>query len=167
LPTPTYTPLATVTLGSSASSVTFSNIPATYRDLILVSATTNSNTGAQDAFLRYNGDTGSNYNLVYADISNNGNIISSSLSSVNYQYHFYNYSGTSSTINTCIVQLMDYSATDKHKTVLHRFGSANNMIGMYASRWASTAAINSVQLYTFGGPTFQTGSTFSLYGVIA
>ena len=33
---PTYTPLQSIVLTSSASSVTFSNIPQTYQDLVLV-----------------------------------------------------------------------------------------------------------------------------------
>jgi len=166
MPTPTYTPLATVTLASSSTSVTFSNIPATYRDLIFVLSTTNSNTGAQDAFIRINGDTGSNYNMVYADTSN-GTFISSSLSNVNYQYLFYNPSGSTSIINSTIVQLMDYSATDKHKSGLFRQNGATGSVGMYATRWANTAAITSLEAYTFGGPTFLAGSTFNLYGVIS
>jgi hypothetical protein len=32
----TYTPIASITLGATATSVTFSSIPSTYTDLILV-----------------------------------------------------------------------------------------------------------------------------------
>jgi hypothetical protein len=38
MPTSTYVALATTTLGATAASVTFSSIPATYRDLLLVNA---------------------------------------------------------------------------------------------------------------------------------
>jgi hypothetical protein len=57
MPTPTYTPLATVTLGTTAASVTFSSIPATYRDLIFVLSGLG---GSANITLRYNGDSGSN-----------------------------------------------------------------------------------------------------------
>ena len=56
----TYEPIATNTLGSAASSVTFSSIPSTYTDLIVVMNYANS-TGLADVFFRFNGDTGSNY----------------------------------------------------------------------------------------------------------
>ncbi len=62
---------------------------------------------------------------------------------------------------------MDYSATDKHKTVLTRYGSAATDIQATASRWESTAAVNSVTIFDVLGQTYQVGSTFSLYGVIA
>jgi hypothetical protein len=62
MPTPTYTPLANVTLGATAATVTFGSIPATMRDLVvIVNGTTSSNvfTG-----LRFNSDSGSNYTFV-------------------------------------------------------------------------------------------------------
>jgi hypothetical protein len=63
---------------------------------------------------------------------------------------------------------MDYSATDKHKTVISRFGSAARETQATASRWANTAALTSINFFQeSGGVTFSTGSTFSLYGVIA
>jgi hypothetical protein len=65
MPTPTYIPLATVTLGSADSSVTFSSIPATYRDLILVLNGTRSTTSGVRA--RANADAGANYPMVYMD----------------------------------------------------------------------------------------------------
>jgi hypothetical protein len=60
MPTPTYTPLATVTLGSSASSVTFSSIPGTYRDLILIFDGTGSGTTG-NLRMTFNGSTLSNF----------------------------------------------------------------------------------------------------------
>jgi hypothetical protein len=36
MPTPTYDLIESTALGSSASSITFSSIPSTYRDLVLV-----------------------------------------------------------------------------------------------------------------------------------
>jgi hypothetical protein len=65
MPTSTYTALANLTLGTAASSITFSNIPATYRDLILITSARSSTTatGVDAIFLRYNSDTGSNSSL--------------------------------------------------------------------------------------------------------
>ena len=155
MPTPTYTPLATVTLGASASSVTFSSIPATYRDLILVVSGTT--TAAAGITFTHNGDT----------------------TNANYTSVFMNGSGSSATSGTAtnrnmislytqqsmgIVQFLDYSATDKHKTGLARSDSASNETYALARRWANTAAINSIAV---GGGTFNAGCTFSLYGVIA
>jgi hypothetical protein len=56
----TYEPIASQTLGSAVSSVTFSSIPQNYTDLILVVnyGISANNFGAR---IRFNGDTGSNY----------------------------------------------------------------------------------------------------------
>ena len=164
MPTPTYTPLATVTLASAASSVSFGSIPATYRDLVLVitgSASVDNTFG-----MIFNGDTGTNYS--YVDAFGNGSSPSSAASTdtrflltVNGTFGAGNHQ-----FNT---QIMDYSATDKHKTGMTRnalSGSVFPGAGMIAARWASTAAITSMSIFP-GSGQLNTGSTFSLYGVIA
>jgi hypothetical protein len=59
---------------------------------------------------------------------------------------------------------MDYSATDKHKTVLIRQNSVADSAFAMGARWANTAAITSIQL-SLGAATFSTGTTFALYGI--
>jgi hypothetical protein len=166
MPTPTYTPLANVTLASSTASVVMSNIPATYRDLILV-FNGGANPNNQDLTYRFNGDTGSNYTSVV--MSGNGSAtISSTFSDTSMRLHYY--AILSNDLNgTAVASVMDYSATDKHKTVIARTnkttGGSFQGADAGAGRWANTAAITSV---TFMVPTnFTVGSTFSLYGVIA
>ncbi len=56
----TYTPIASATLAASTSSITFSSIPATYTDIVVVINDINS-TGSFDTNIRFNGDSGSNY----------------------------------------------------------------------------------------------------------
>jgi len=165
MPTPTYTPLATVTLGSSASSVTFNSIPATYRDLIVVVNGTPS--GAGGVNYRANGDTGSNYS--YVSMRNNGSSPSSEAGTLTV-FLGQNSSSTSGTRLMNVFQIMDYSATDKHKTGLARasYNQSSNSADVTeanAVRWANTAAINS--LTVLSAVNLNIGTTFSLYGVIA
>ena len=66
----TYTPIATTTLGSAASSYTFSSIPGTYTDLVLVvsgkySTGTTGTTTVQIQVGNTSLDTGANYSIVY------------------------------------------------------------------------------------------------------
>ena len=158
--TDTYTPLATVTLGASASSVTFSSIPATYRDLILIHAGTSSNASLNSVLLRFNGDSGSNYPAVVME----GNGSSASSSS-------YTSSGVvtaytiSSPVSNSVTQIMDYSATDKHKTVLSRKNTSSIVLGALATRWANTSAITSILCLIDSGATFNAGTTFNLFGI--
>jgi hypothetical protein len=169
MPTPTYTPLATVTLGSTSSLVTFSNIPATYRDLIVVTnERQNTLTSSGGTYLRFNGDSGGNYSLVYAmGVANTGATGSGQDTAFTgaMTSRFTNADG-----NNGIAHIMDYSVTDKHKTVLSRGNQAEAVqlsIIMYGFRWRNTAAITSIACSPEVGGIYAAGSTFSLYGVIA
>lgn len=159
MPTPTYVPLATVTLGSSATTVTFSSIPGTYRDLVLIVAgTVSSGHGLR---VRYNGDaTDANYSRVFMFGVGSGSPASTTASdAVALEM------GTAQTLASG--QIMDYSATDKHKTGLFRGGAGNSFTFAQANRWANTAAITSLQIAAVGGITISTGTVLSLYGIVA
>ena len=166
MPTPTYTPLATVTLGSSASSVTFSSIPATYRDLILVCNWQNSGS-ASASRLQLNGNTGSNYFGVWMNGTGSAAGSSSESSQTSARIAGVSVGPANTYSNIAILQFIDYSATDKHKTVLSRYGSADTETQATASRYASTSAITSIRFFDILGQTFQTGSTFNLYGIVS
>jgi len=163
MPTPTYIPLQTITLGSAASSVTFASIPQTYRDLIMVASALGSVT--LEARVRLNSDSGSNYHSVRMS-GNGSSATSASLGSQT--------SGSISTIATATtggalqieLQVMDYSATDKHKTMLARSDQSAVATEAVALRWASTAAVTTVQILTSTGD-FAIGATFSLYAIEA
>jgi hypothetical protein len=158
MPTPTYTPLANVTLGSSAASVTFSSIPATYRDLIVV---LNGKTLADSLLIiAFNGDTtASNYNRVDMRGDSGG-----AISVTGNDRYIANFASTDS--STVRLDIMDYSATDKHKTLLSRNTELGSRVRYWANRWANTAAITSVAVGPDGG-SFASGTTVNLYGVIA
>ena len=59
----TYTPIYAQTLSSATSSITFSNIPTTFTDLVLVFNGTRSAAGETN--LRFNDDTASNYSRTF------------------------------------------------------------------------------------------------------
>jgi len=163
MPTPTYTPLATVTLGTAAASVTFSSIPATYRDLVLVSQVLQNTTGDRAGVIRPNNDS-VNATLVYLDGS--GSTVASATATT--ITTFFIASGpAANTPASAITQIMDYSATDKHKVVLNRSGSRYNPTSAYLSRWASTSAITSLVYFPSVGGNFSAGSKFDLYGIVS
>jgi hypothetical protein len=163
MPTPTYTPLANITLGSAAAIVTFGSIPATYRDLICI-VTAKGSVSLQSR-ITLNSDTGSNYN--YQRMSGNGSA-GSAVSAVNQIRGFLSaQSGpTSFDITQISINIMDYSATDKHKTIISRADASALAAEAFVNRWASTAAVTSVEIRTSTG-NWAAGSTFALYGVIA
>jgi hypothetical protein len=161
MPTPTYTALANITLGSSSSSLTFSSIPNTYRDLVLAINLVGS--GGSGFYIQFNTDTGNNYNYNYA--LGNGSTPSADVQS---NIDSIRMGNLTTDVGTHLVNIMDYSATDKHKTVLVRSGAASGTgtVGtwMIANRWASTSAITSIKVFPLGA-TMNSGATLSLYGI--
>jgi hypothetical protein len=163
MPTPTYTALANITLGSTASSVSFSSIPSSFRDLVVI-IKAGAATGSPNFQLSLNGDT-TNANYSATQMSGSGSVVDGS-AFLTGQSRFINYYGYLETDlhGTYVVNIMDYSATDKHKTYLSRASHADNGVAAVASRWANTAAVTSV-LLTPEGQSFASGSTFALYGI--
>lgn len=164
MPTPTYTPLANITLGSAAASVTFSSISQAYKDLVIVFSGSNNSVGSESILMRFNSDAGSNYSDVRmvgtgtsatsATYTGTGNTPAVSSSSTRFNF---------------TTQIMDYSATDKHKTSLSRTNQIDGWVAGFTSRWANTAAITSITLIGSSGSGYvwSTGSTFALYGIAA
>jgi len=159
MPTPTYTPLANITLGSTATTVTFSSISGSYRDLVLViNGTFSSNSSVK---IQFNSDGANNYYGVRAD--GNGSSTGSdsyNASGVSIQRAYF----TAGTQSVWTVNIMDYSATDKHKTVLTRPNNAGVLTGMEAHRWANTAAITTMTVQS-SVSTFAVGTTMALFGI--
>ena len=159
MPTPTYTALANYTLPLTAAEITFTSIPSGYRDLIVISDVKTTGGGYNNFFAEFNG-SGSTYSSVYA--LGNGSSTLSGTAAV-----FYAGTSNPSQKSISILQIMDYSATDKHKTGLMRANSGTSEYGngMYAARWDSNSAITSIRLYSQSGVAWDTGSTFALYGI--
>jgi hypothetical protein len=155
----TYEAIATTTLGSANDTVTFSSIPSTYTDLILVSNVIP--TSSPYIFYRINSDSGSNYSRTQL-IGNGTSASSGRFSNESYMYVS---TTTISGSSTFISQFQNYSNTTTNKTVLTRQSDAGGNVSAIVSLWRSTAAINNIVVTTTGYSTFAAGSTFSLYGI--
>ena len=158
----TYTPLATQTLGSAAASVTFSSIPSTYTDLVLVFDGT-CTTGVVGLVLQFNSDTSTNYS--YTILSGDGTTGSSSRSSN--QTTMQVAGMTSSSQATMIASIQNYSNATTYKTVLSRQATATLETRAYVGLWRATPAAITTILVSTSTSTFVAGSTFSLYGIAA
>ena len=157
------TALATITLQEASSTVEFSGIPNTYRDLILV-ISGQASAADSSVNVQINTDTTSaNYPMVYAygdGSSPGGGTLNSNGAQVSY------FSGTGPIITS--VEFIDYSATDKHTTILSRQNQPSGWVAMWAGRWANTNAINQLKVvFAQAGRTWNTGTTFALFGRIA
>lgn len=159
---PAMVALANVTLGATANSITFSSINGSYRDLFFV-FTQPSQGNPVRPLIRLNSDSNSaNYFEVVA--FGNG----STASSVTYSNTGFDpanrYSSYTSPF-TISGNILDYSATDKHKSALFRIDSSAEGTIMDAGRWANTAAVTSVTFQVSGANPFIAGVSVALYGV--
>lgn len=163
MPTPTYTPIASTTLGSATGSVTF-NVSGvqTYRDLIIVCQYL-ANSGTNFPGIRFNSDTGANYSTVL--MRGNGSTAGSGTGGTD-RLDFSFFGSTTTEREIATIQIFDYTQS-KHKSTLMRSDRAGGGTCAWAGRWANTNAVTSILIYDVNGSTFAPGSTFSLYGVIA
>lgn len=156
----TYEPIATTTLGSAVASYTFSSIPSGYTDLRLVF---NGQTSADaDWTIQFNSDTGSLYSCTY--IQGYSVAQSTRRSNDNQMYMGYLFASNQSTV-TCDV--MNYANATTYKTSISRVANGGGLVQSYVGLWRNTpAAINTIKVLCNGG-NFNTGSTFTLYGIQA
>ena len=166
----TYQAIATETLASAQASVTFSSIPSTYTDLVLVvNAALSNNT---PLYMRPNNNTSSVYSTTW--LLGNGSAASSS------RYNqtalggsgilIDNYGGStgfpSDFSGMAKYEIMNYANSTTYKTILVRAGTATNWTVASSNLFANTTAISSIYIYPYIG-TLLTGSTFNLYGIAA
>lgn len=155
----TYEPIATQTLGSAAASVTFSSIPSTYTDLVLV---VNAKAQSSDLYPQYKLNTSTTLSRTY--VYGDGTTAGSGRSSDNYIVGT-NQVYASGFLFNAICHFMNYANTTTYKTVLVRNNNASRGSEGLVSMWRSTDAINSIEYYASGN--FDVGSTFTLYGIKA
>jgi hypothetical protein len=153
----TYTPIATTTVASATSSVTFSSISSAYTDLVIVFS--GSSTGLAGINIQFNGDTTSLYSRTYLD--GNGSAASSSRETAQAAIT----AGLTSTGQSdSTIHIMNYANTTTYKSVLARANTSASLVRAVVGLWRSTAAINSI---TLSYPTFNVGTTFTIYGILA
>ena len=158
---------------TSGQTVTFSSIPSTYKSLQLrinLIASDNNST-----FLRFNGDTGTNYARHYfvGGYSASANQIYTTgeqdLAFIPLTGNAYA-SGNPTYPYVCIVDIVDYASTSKNKTVRAVLGTNRNNTGnaelqILSGLYRTNTAINSITFFFNGSSVFNSGTSIALYGV--
>lgn len=161
MPTQTYLPLQTITLTASASSITFDNIPNSFRDLVIHGNFILASNG-NDGYVRYqfnNDTTAGNYTGQFIDTYNN-----TLQAGATNNLFYYTTPISFGTVSNSALHINDYAKSDRYKMVISRFSTSDNNAGMYTVRWANNAAITKITLV----PTpvnFSAGTTVSIYGI--
>lgn len=163
-----YESIATTTVGSGgASSITFSAIPATYTHLQIRGIGRNSSTNDSIRF-RLNSDTAANYtrHLLYGTGASAVAAAGTGATSLGIA-NFPTSSTTASVFGAAVIDILDYTNTNKYKTTRTIAGFDANGSGnifLYSGLWLSTSAITSITLL-WDANNFAEYSTVALYGI--
>jgi hypothetical protein len=162
-----YESIATVTVGAGGSaSVTFSSIPSTYSHLQLRGFLQPASGGTKYIKGTLNSDTGTNYS--WHELGGNGSITLTGAGATQaFMVVADGFTNTNSAFGSVVADILDYSNTNKYKTLRGLGGCDNNGSGILyltSSLWQSTSAVNSLSLALDSG-NFAQYSSFALYGI--
>lgn len=164
--TNSYESIMTVPVTSAVSSISFTSIPSTYKHLqIRLMA---GSTGVDAGLLTFNSDTGANYTR--HRLTGNGSAAAAgagtglTAASIN---SFGGYPDTANTFGVTIIDILDYTNTNKYTTIRSLSGEDMNGSGfleLTSNLWLNTAAVTRIDYAALGG-NWKQYSTFALYGI--
>lgn len=159
--------IATYTVGSGGqATIEFTSIPQTFTHLQLRCSSKTSGASA-DSYIRL-GYSGTNYatsyrHLLYGDGSSASGIAASGegyiISTAG--------SGGTSIFSADIIDILDYTNTNKNKTIKNLGGrdlNGSGAVQLASALWNYTNAVTSIELKPFSG-SFVQYSHFALYGI--
>lgn len=166
--------LQSVTLTGSQTMIEFASIPTTYSHLqVRVSGRSTGAYTYSSCYLRYNNDSGNNY--TYHSLFGDGSSAAAygrglAGDNIMVSQNITGATALSGNFGTVLVDIIDYSNTNKYKVTRSMGGYDNNGSGtpigticFNSSNWNSTSAITNIKLYTDGD--FAAGTVASLYGI--
>lgn len=161
--------IATLTGTGSSGTITFSSIPSTYKHLQIRGIAKDTGAGGPQINLTLNSDTGSNY--ARHRLIGNGSSASATGNASLANVPMLASAGlptAADTYGALIIDILDYTSTNKNKTIRVLSGQDSNgsggvdfTSGLY---FATPAAITSITL-SLSSSNYTTASTFALYGV--
>ena len=171
-----YESIQTYTVGGGgSSSIDFTSIPSTYSHLQLriMMRSTTAAAGTDDLWLRFNSDTGSNYSRHI--LQGDGTSASAGANTTQTRIPFGNSipraSSAANVFGVAVIDILDYTSTNKNKTVRGLYGSNENTtstdfrVGLNSGLWYATpAAVTSITLLPEAN-NFAQYSSFALYGI--
>ena len=175
--TNSYDSIATVVGNGSASTLTLSSIPSTYKHLQLRISARDARSTDNDTFQMYfNSDAGAGSPNNYSRHALRGNGTSASAYSVVQQsgdcigLHVGPAANSlGSVFSAGVVDILDYTNTNKFKTVRSLGGYDTNggasFVELVSSLWNSTSAITSITFFNNGSSAWTSSTQFSLYGI--
>ena len=161
-------------LSGTASSYDVTSISASYDHLYLEASVRSDQSGAYQDFCHFqfnNDTTASNYSSTWL-IASTSTPTSSRATTYTWGGFINGPSALADTFSPVTMWIPNYANTANFKQVLFQSAGPNNSttndqwhVGMSASLWQSTAAIDQFTWQPYGSDNFVQYSTFTLYGV--
>jgi len=162
----TYEPIATQTSNGSTSIFTFSSIPQTYTDLVLIIG---GSTGDSAPFLRLNSNTSPVYSSTR--LRGDGGSATSGRRTrgdgAPNDTRFEIGLGSLSEVVTNIFHIMNYTNTTNNKTVMCRADQASTAVTLSVGLYNSTSAITTLTIGNTNSNNWPSGTVLTVYGIKA
>ena len=167
----TYTLINSNVLSSSAASVTFSSIPATYTDLVVrISARCDNGGNQNNLRIQFNSDSSSNYSetMVYGNGSAASSFRVSSQTNILEALVVDGNGATANTFGSLEMYIPSYTVS-QNKPISTFAVQENNTTGAFiyatADLWRNNATISSIYIEAGATVNLLSGSSFYLYGI--
>jgi hypothetical protein len=165
----TYEPIATTTLGSAASSVSFSSINSAYTDLRIIFNVIAS-VNPSGTRIQFNSDTATNYSVTILE-GDGATASSTGKSNQTFIWGSYVVKPDTTTPALMIVDIFNYAGSTNKTSLISvaadKNGAADSGVDCIVGLWRSTSAITSINLFTASGANnYAAGSTATLYGIL-
>lgn len=173
--------IATVTVGSGGSAtISFTSIPGTYKHLQLRGICQTNRSGYLiDAFtVKFNSDSASNYSwhTLYGGFSTTPSVsVDGGASTTATRFYWGNSSVSANVFTGVIMDILDYTNTNKYKTIRTLAGydvngtagtdSYGGTICLSSGNWRSSSAITSIEIASTVSSNFTQYTQFALYGI--
>lgn len=167
-----YDALATVIVPSGGlSSITFAGIPQTgyaHLQIRAISKTNRTSSVVDSIKVQFNLDAGTNY--AYHELIGDGSSALSDSVATNAYSAIARTAGSANAnfFGTFVCDILDYSSSNKNKTVRTLSGvdlNGNGAVFFNSGLWRSTSTITSMLIAPETGTSFNEYSQFALYGV--
>lgn len=171
---PGYDSIATVSVGTATPSISFTSIPGTYKDLQIRYIGRTDRTGSSDGdylIMRFNDLSGASDYYFQHYVRSNG--------SATYSANDGTYSSigiervpcstqTSGIYGGGVIDILDYTNTNKYKVMKHINGSdwnGSGMVRLASGMLLSAPVITKITIAVGAGSNIAVGSHFALYGI--
>jgi len=150
------------------NTVTFSNIPQTYKHLQIRTSTVATTDGYIES--RFNSDSGSNY--AWHILTGQGSATGASAQTSQTKLRITAFNNQMDTTNpyVSITDILDYTNTNKYTTIRTLSGKDSNGAGdinLISGVWLNSAAVTTIEFFLSptSAKTYLTGSHIALYGI--